>query len=346
VGAFGSDEREAVRGNVQNSVFVPKWTTPRGFGALAEGVDVEAERLDRGGDGERLGQGGDAGRLRGEVRRIALEEVWTSAALAGSSLSYDETAALVERGVAIGGRRLEDYVLTADYAAAARFAANAPPAGRRRIFLRMEEIVALHAIATRREPGARPGAWRTTTAPAFASGVVPPPAWLVPREMAAFVERIASGPASHPHRLVWIADAHERFARIHPFSNANGRAVRLLTNLLLARIGLPPFAVRGVAIERYHVALRRADARDLWPLATVLARAVLASLRRLTAASDRDADLQPLATFATGARRAALYKAAQRGRLRSVRRAGRLLTSAAWLAEYEGRHPGSALPRA
>jgi hypothetical protein len=60
-------------------------------------------------------------------------------------------------------------------------------------------------------------------------------------------------------------------------------------------------------------------------------------LRRLVAAAEPDGELRSLASFAAGSRRAALYKAAQRGRLRSVRRGGTLYTSAAWIAEYEAR---------
>jgi Fic family protein len=295
----------------------------RVFAGLTAAVDDERRRLGPGGP-----------RVRAETRRLALEEIWCSGRLAGARLGYDEAVALVERGIAVGERRLEEYILAADYAAAARYAAGAPLPGRRQSYLRLEEIVQLHTLAARREPLARPGEWRTTTVAPFPSGMVPPPAWQVPRGMNAFVERVALGPAEGVHPLLWVADAHERFSRIHPFAKGNGRVARLLANLLLRRVELPPFAVRGRAAERYLAALRRADSRDPWPLAAAFALAVLASLRRLVAANDAG-DLHSLASFAQGAQRARLYKAAQRGRLRSVRRGGTLLTSAAWIAEYE-----------
>jgi Fic family protein len=298
----------------------------RTFLRLAAAVDEERRRLDQ-----------LAGRSDAEASRLALEEIHASARFAGATLDVAEVAALVERDVATGGRKLDEYVVVADYAAAARYVAEAPMPGRRRVFLRLEEIVALHALAARREPAALPGTWRRTTAAVYPSGVVPPPAWLVAREMAAFVERTASGPVAETHALAWVAGAHERFARIHPFEMANGRVGRLVTNLLLRRIGLPPFAVAGRAAERYRVALIQADSRDPWPLAAEMASAVLRSLRRLVTAAEPDGELRSLASFATGTRRGALYKAAQRGRLRSVRRGGTLYTSAAWIAEYEAR---------
>jgi hypothetical protein len=264
-----------------------------------------------------------------------LEEIWSSCLFAGVGLGLHEVITLVELGTPAGARPLEHSIIVADYAAAGRFVAGAPLLGRRRSFLRLEEIVTLHSLAARRQPEAMPGEWRRTTAPAFASGSVPPPAWLVPRDMAAFVERVASGPQTGLHPIAWVAEAHERFARIHPFTKANGRVNRLMSNLLLRRAGLPPFAVRGRAAERYMAALKRADSREPWPLAIVFARAVLESLSRLVAAAGQDTDLRPLARFASGTERAALYKASQRGRLRTVRRGGALLTSSAWIAEYE-----------
>jgi Fic family protein len=308
----------------------------RAFLRLAAAVDEESRLLRAA--GRSLG-------LDAELRKLWLEEIWASTLIAGSTLSFEETATVVERGIATGDHRLDVYVLVSDYAAAARFVSGAPPPGRRHIFLRLEEIVTLHALAARREPEAHPGAWRTTTARPLPSGVVPPPAWLVGRELSAFVERIALGPDAAAQPLDWVAAAHQRFARIHPFEKANGRVVRLLTNLLLARLGLPSFAVRGRAAARYLAALRLADSRDPWPLAAAFARAILESLRRLVAAGEPNAELRSVAEFATGARRAALYKAAQRGRLRTVRRAGTLYTSGPWIAEYEASRGARRRPR-
>ena len=89
----------------------------RVFAGLTAAVDDERRRLGPGGP-----------RVRAETRRLALEEIWCSARLAGARFGYDEAVALVERGIAVGERRLEEYILAADYAAAARYAAGAPTA--------------------------------------------------------------------------------------------------------------------------------------------------------------------------------------------------------------------------
>lgn len=84
--------------------------------------------------------------------------------------------------------------------------------------------------------------------------------------------------------------------------DGNGRAGRLLTNLLLIRIGYPPAIIRKAERTRYMTALRRADAGDHAPLAELLARAVLDTLMRfIVPAVAGPARLVPLAALATRA---------------------------------------------
>ncbi len=297
--------------------------TARAFAAVARAVEAERTRV----------AAISNARLGAERAALALDEIRSSARLAGAVLDRSELRALLERGIAIGARPLGTYVLAADYADAARFVERAPSVGPRQPYLRLGEIVEIHARATRGTPEAGPGAWRTRTLAPFASGMVAPPAWSVPRDVAGYVDRLGSGPPPAESALRWLADAHARFERIHPFAAGNGRAGRLVLNLLLRRCGLPAFAVRDRDVDAYARALQRADMRDPWPLATLLARCVLASLLRLAAHGETD-DLAELRAFATGPERDALYKAAQRGRLRIVRRDGALLTTQAWIDAY------------
>lgn len=299
-------------------------TGARTFAAIAEAVEFERLRV--------AALGG--GPIAAQTATLAAEEIRSSIGLAGVALRPVELRELLERGNAIGGRPLAWYVIAADYADAARYVARSAGVGPRQTYLRLGEIVELHARATRRTPDAHPGAWRTVTFAAFPSGMVPPPAWIVPRDIATYADRIALGPPDRESALRWLAEAHERFERIHPFTAGNGRVGRLVLNLLLRRCGYPPFVVRDRDAVAYASALRRADTRDPWPLATLLARSVLASLTRLWASDHGDAELAELSTFADGADREALYKAAQRGRLRIVRRSGAILTTRAWIDAY------------
>jgi Fic family protein len=222
---------------------------------------------------------------RRESEAIAFEEIHASCRQAGALLDEHALRALIERGVALGDRPLREYLIASGYADAARFVQTAEAPRPNQSLLSQEEIVELHARATRLLPEARPGAWRVTTSGALHSGMVPPPFWLVPREIAAFVDRFGRVPPERDSPLLFVAEAHERFTRIHPFTAGNGRAARLVTNLLLRRLGYPPLLIGDAERRRYRAALAKADARDPWPLAMFLARSILAGLTRLAAAS-------------------------------------------------------------
>ncbi len=298
---------------------------PAAFAVLDASVAAERERLASSAQAVQ----------RSELANLAFEEIVASCAQAGAALEPHAMRALLERGLALGDRPLRDYLIASGYAAAAQLVHSAEPPRAGEPLLRQEEIVELHARATRLLPDARPGAWRITTSAALRSGMVPPPFWLVPREVAGYVDRFSSPPSERGSSMVFIADAHERFTRIHPFSAGNGRVARLVTNLLLRRLGYPPFFVRRTQLARYRAALARADARDPWPLAAFVARSILAGLGRLASAGDA-ASLRPLTEFVGAYGREALYKAAQRGRLRTVRKGRALFTTEAWLGDYLG----------
>ena len=67
----------------------------------------------------------------------------------------------------------------------------------------------------------------------------------------------------------WI---HHRFAQVHPYQDGNGRVARALMTLLLLREELLPVVVDRSQRSDYIAALEFADAGDLAPLASLLAR--------------------------------------------------------------------------
>jgi hypothetical protein len=78
------------------------------------------------------------------------------------------------------------------------------------------------------------------------------------------------------------------------------------------------------------------------PLAHVVGRSLARALERLRDAAEPAEELVPLTAFAAAGRTDGLYKAAQRGRLRVVRRDGRLFSTPRWIAEYRKNGPAAA----
>jgi Fic family protein len=132
-------------------------------------------------------------------------------------------------------------------------------------FLRELHSIAVHGL--QREGDRTPGAYRTGPVSIAKSNHRPPEAVQVPHymeELVAFVNR--DDPPKYD--LIKIALAHHRFGWVHPFSNGNGRVVRLLTYALLIKYGfnvtdngrvLNPTAVFCNDRELYYQMLSGAD---------------------------------------------------------------------------------------
>jgi Fic family protein len=80
-------------------------------------------------------------------------------------------------------------------------------------------------------------------------------------------------------------EAHFRLTAIHPFADGNGRAARLLMNLMLIRAGYPPVAVRPEDRKLYLDALEQASlAGDLGPFRRLMQERLDATLSEYVSA--------------------------------------------------------------
>ncbi|MEU4360464.1 Fic family protein [Promicromonospora sp. NPDC023987] len=152
-----------------------------------------------------------------------------------------------------------------------------------------------------------------------------------------WLEQVNALPDAPGHAMEALASAHVAFEQVHPFLDGNGRTGRLLTNLVLVRLGYAPAIIQKRERTRYLTALRRADKGAVGPLAEIFARAVLDNVYRFVVpAVANPEDLVPLAALATHAiSRIALVNAAQRGRLQAQRGDdGHWRSTRAWVDEY------------
>jgi Fic family protein len=129
----------------------------------------------------------------------------------------------------------------------------------------------LHATTVQgleREGDRTPGGYRSGPLRIAQAEHLPPEALQVPEYMSELVSFI-NHPDPPKYDLMKVALAHHRFAWIHPFSNGNGRVVRLLTYALLIKYGfrvssvgrlLNPAAVFCADRSLYYAMLGRADA--------------------------------------------------------------------------------------
>lgn len=158
----------------------------------------------------------------------------------------------------------------------------------------------LHSLAVRgldREGDKSPGAYRSEPVRIAMAAHLPPEPLLVPsymHELTGFINR--SEPPKYD--LIKVALTHHRFAWTHPFSNGNGRVVRLLTYALLIKYGynvqeggrvLNPTAVFCNDRERYYAMLALADrggdaALEAW--CVYVLQGILGELRKVDRLAD------------------------------------------------------------
>lgn len=284
-------------------------------------------------------------------RGIWLEEAHHSTAIEGNTLVLKQVEKLLDEGRAVGNKELGEYLEVRGYADAANwvYGHGTMPGdwgGEELIVLaELREIhslamtavweVAPHPQATPRE---RPGSFREHDIEPFPGGMKPPDWTEVPVLVDDWIDD-ANGLRDVDEATVVerLAALHARFEQIHPFLDGNGRAGRLVLNLLLVRLGYPPAIIYKGDRSRYLAALRRADGGDPGPLGEFLVRAVLDNLYKFVVpAIAGPARLVPLPALATEELSAnALRVAATRGRLKAAKAAdGTWRSSAAWVAEY------------
>ena len=285
---------------------------------------------------------GSAGcHARGKPSRF-WDDIWhleahNSTALEGNTLVLREVAALLEEGRAVGAKPLKDYMEVLGYSEAARwvYGQGIDPGDWTNVeLITLTEVRTVHRFLMTKvwevephpdaTPQEAPGNFRAHDLHPFGGGMQPPPHPEIPARIADWVADVASfgaevaGGKVNPQDVpVELATVHGQFERIHPFLDGNGRAGRLLLNLVLVRLGFPPAIIYKRQRDTYLDALDRADNGDPGPLAELIARSVIDNLHRFVVPNMAGpARLVPLPALATDRMSyEALRQAARRGRL-------------------------------
>lgn len=309
---------------------------------------------------ERLGGLPTPAEARAIWDELWVHEAHNSTAIEGNTLVLAEVEQLLLEGRAVGDKQLAEYMEVKGYADAARWVyreALEPTVESDGELLTLTEVRHVHRLAMTPVwevsphpdalPEEGPGNFRKHDIQPFAGGMRPPSFALVEPMLRDWLDLVNAIPEATGHPMERLAETHVRFEQLHPFLDGNGRAGRLLLNLTLARLGYAPAIIQKRERSRYLQALRRADARNLGPLAELIARTVLDNLYRFVVpALAGPARLVPLAALETEAvSRIALRNAAQRGRLRAQRGAdGQWRSSRAWVDEYLANRHKRGLP--
>lgn len=181
-------------------------------------------------------------------RELALDFIHATNALDGNTLSREEATALLERGLAIGGKPLIDHMEILDQSVAfdllQRLGETDQP-------LRDSDIRNLHAAAVARTRPETGGRYRETERIVEGSLTTFPE----PAEIDGLMGELTAWLAAQPADARSAIEAHERLVSIQPFEDGNGRTARLLMNLLLVRADYPLLVIEAGARGIYNAAL-------------------------------------------------------------------------------------------
>jgi Fic family protein len=184
-----------------------------------------------------------------------VELTYTSNAIEGNTLTRNETAIILEKGITVSGKPLKDHMEATGHQAALAYVrelATSPEP------VREVDIRSIHRLVLQQVEPEEAGRYSQHQRTIAGSSLVLPSPAEIPARMGDFSRWLEAAPRTPEAAF----DAHEGLVTIHPFSDGNGRTSRLLMNLMLLKIGYPPVVVRPEDRPAYFDALDATRAGD------------------------------------------------------------------------------------
>lgn len=206
-----------------------------------------------------------------------VELTYTSNALEGNTLTRSETAIVLEKGITVRGKPLKDHLEAAGHRDALGYMRDL---ARETAPVTELDVRNLHRLFMQKVDPAEAGSYSNHARTIAGSDLLLPSPAEIPALMSDFGKWLRIAPTTPEAAF----DAHEHLVTIHPFSDGNGRASRLLMNLLLLRAGFPPLILPPEDRPAYHDALQAVQMqgqREQWH--EFLYQRLLQSLERMLA---------------------------------------------------------------
>lgn len=207
--------------------------------------------------------------------QIIIEWTYNSNAIEGTSLSLKETELIIEHGLTIKGKPLKEHFEAINHKDAILFLEDLVKKGKFK--LNQLLIRQIHQLILKEIDNENAGKYREVDVRITGSKFVPPAAVTVPAKMREFENWL--GIAKNKRHLIdYAALAHFYLVDIHPFVDGNGRAARLLMNLILVNEGFPPTVILKTDRRKYYQALDLAHQQKLEAFIDFIGKSVERSL--------------------------------------------------------------------
>jgi Fic family protein len=193
--------------------------------------------------------------LEKERMEFVVEFTYDTNRIEGSTLTFDDTRLLLDRGITTVARPLHDLVETQRHARLLTRLLGSPEP------LTLANVVRWHAELFSETKPDLTGKFRDFDVRIGRSKHRPPPGPEVEAKMDhLFYWLLAARNNLHPVELA--AEFHFRFENIHPFGDGNGRVGRLAMNVLLQSYGFPMLNIEYTRRSGYCNSLEASSTRD------------------------------------------------------------------------------------
>jgi len=181
-----------------------------------------------------------------------VELTYTSNAIEGNTLSRQETALVVEKGITVDGKTITEHLEAINHAKAWDYIQNLKHKSVKEIT--QQTVFDIHSQILDNIDNSNAGKYRNVPVRIAGSTVVMPNSYKVNILMKNFFRWLHS---SNMNMVDLAIIAHYKFVSVHPFTDGNGRTGRLLMNLILMQGGFLSAIIRKEERKDYINAIEK-----------------------------------------------------------------------------------------
>ncbi len=191
------------------------------------------------------------------ARAFDIEYTYESNKIEGNTLTLQETALVIDKGLTIGGKTLNEHLEAINHAYAIGYIKEL---AREKDTITERDILQIHALILQGIDRENAGGYRKLQVMISGAKHIPPQPFLLQKEMEDLINWYNEN-KNRLHPVELSAEMHERLVSIHPFIDGNGRTSRLLMNLILLQNGYPIAILKGDTENRlkYYETLETAQ---------------------------------------------------------------------------------------
>lgn len=208
--------------------------------------------------------------------QFQIEMTYNSNGIEGNSLTLKETFLVINEGITIKGKPLQDHLEAKNHQEALEYLYELIEKDKSHT-VSEQFIRSLHQLVTQNIDKEWAGKYRNSNVIIGGADHTPPDAVDVPDEMRELMEWLRKN-RKKLHIVELAALLHHKLVYVHPFFDGNGRTARLAMNLLLMQAGYPLVIILKNDRKKYYRVLSRADRGDLAPLVRFVSQMVSRSL--------------------------------------------------------------------